>query len=98
MEKRSALTQARLCHQRLIRLNQLIISFIEQRLGLNITEKAAVCEKEDEKMIDISKNKIPKQAKEGDVLIIKADRIRFDLDETEERRKRIEKMTENLWE
>lgn len=58
----------------------------------------AVCEKEDQEMMEILRSEIPKEAKEGDVLIIKGDQIKIDLGETEERRKRIEKLTKNLWE
>lgn len=57
-----------------------------------------ICEKEDQGMIDLPRNIIPKKAKEGDVLIINGDQITLDLDETEKRKKRIKKMTENLWE
>ncbi|HEY5556308.1 DUF3006 domain-containing protein, partial [Acetobacterium sp.] len=47
----------------------------------------AVCEKEDRKMIDIERNKIPSSAKEGDVLDITNDQITIDFKETEKRKK-----------
>lgn len=59
--------------------------------------KYAVCEKENLEMIDIEIEKIPKGAKEGDVLIIEGDNIRIDSEETENRKKRIEKLMDNLW-
>jgi len=57
----------------------------------------AVCEKEDRKMIDIERNKVPSTAKEGDVLNIINDRITIDHDETEKRKKEIEELTKDLW-
>ncbi|MPQ32418.1 DUF3006 domain-containing protein [Clostridium estertheticum] len=57
----------------------------------------AVCEKEDRTMMDISKEKVPSGAKEGDVLNIINDEITIDIKETEKRRKEIEKLTEDLW-
>ena len=58
----------------------------------------AVCEKEDRTMMNISKDKIPSGAKEGDVLNINNDMITIDIEETEKRHKEIEKLTEDLWE
>ena len=57
----------------------------------------AVCEKEDRKMIDIERNKIPSSAKEGDVLDITNDQITIDFKETEKRKKEIEELTKDLW-
>lgn len=57
----------------------------------------AVCEKEDQTMMDIEKNSIPKTAKEGDVLIINDNNIIIDTVETEIRKKQIEEMTKDLW-
>ncbi|MBW9146613.1 DUF3006 domain-containing protein [Clostridium sp. CM027] len=58
----------------------------------------AVCEKEDRTMIDIKRITLPSQAKEGDVLIINNNTITIDINETEKRRKEIQKLTEDLWE
>ena len=58
----------------------------------------AVCEKEDRTMIDIKRITLPYQAKEGDVLIINSNTITIDINETEKRRKEIQKLTEDLWE
>jgi pyruvate kinase len=57
----------------------------------------AVCEKENREMIDISKDSIPKEAKEGDVLNIDDGKITIDVLETEKRRKEINKLTKDLW-
>lgn len=57
----------------------------------------AVCEKENGKMIDIRKDCLPKEAKEGDVLDIKGDKIIIDVNETERRKKEIEELTKDLW-
>lgn len=57
----------------------------------------AVCEKEDRKMIDIERNKIPAIAKEGDVLDIIDDKITIDSETTEKRRREIEELTKDLW-
>lgn len=58
----------------------------------------AVCEKEDKTMINIEKNRLPKQANTGDVLLI-ADNGAISLDnkETEDRKKRIENIMEDIW-
>jgi hypothetical protein len=59
-------------------------------------DKTAVCEKPDRSMIDIPRSKLPKEAKEGDVLIIEGNSIRIDTITTEKRRKNAEsKMREN---
>ncbi|APC41038.1 DUF3006 domain-containing protein [Clostridium estertheticum] len=58
----------------------------------------AVCEKEDRTMTDISKDNIPPGAKEGDVLNVNNNIITIDIEETEKRKREIEKLTEDLWE
>ncbi|MBC8062336.1 MAG: DUF3006 domain-containing protein [Clostridiaceae bacterium] len=57
----------------------------------------AVCEKEDVTMIDIKRERLPKTAKEGDVLDICRDIITIDIEETKKRRERIEALTKDLW-
>ena len=52
--------------------------------------KFAVCEKEDRTMINIKKDEIPLEAKEGDILIIEGNKIAIDFAETEKRKKEIE--------
>lgn len=52
----------------------------------------AVVELENRDMADLPKALVPLGAKEGDIL-----EITIDEDETESRRQRIERMTEDLW-
>lgn len=54
----------------------------------------AVCEKENKTMIDIPKEILPEEAKEGDVLNIN---ISIDTEETENRKKIIEELTKDIW-
>lgn len=56
-----------------------------------------VCEKEDGTMIDIKRIRVPRDAKEGDVLNIDGDVITIDIEETARRRKKIEDLTKDLW-
>lgn len=57
----------------------------------------AVCENKNGEMVDIDKSKLPKEAKEGSVLIIKGDKIEIDYDETENKKNRIKKLMDLLW-
>jgi hypothetical protein len=57
----------------------------------------AVCEKEDRTMIDINKSDLPSDAKEGDVLNVDNNMVTIDIEETDKRRKEVEKLTEDLW-
>ena len=57
----------------------------------------AVCEKEDRTMINISKDKIPHNSKEGDILIIEGDKIEIDTDSTAKRKKVIDNLMNDLW-
>ena len=57
----------------------------------------AVCEKEDRIMMNIKRNDIPSEAKEGDVLNIINDKITIDNEETKKRKLEIEKLTKDLW-
>lgn len=57
----------------------------------------AICEKEDKTMVDIEKDKLPKNAKIGDVIEIARDSIYINTKETEKRRKEIEELTKDLW-
>jgi hypothetical protein len=57
----------------------------------------AICEKENREMIDIKRHRIPKEAKESDVLDIQGDKIIIDVEETEKRKKDIEELTKDLW-
>ena len=57
----------------------------------------AVCEKEDKTFINVKKNRIPHEAKEGYVINICGESITVDLDETKKRKKKIEEDVKNLW-
>jgi hypothetical protein len=57
----------------------------------------AVCERPDKTMINIQNSKLPNNAKEGDILLIKGDRIEINSDETAKRKKNIEKLMNDLW-
>lgn len=57
----------------------------------------AVCEKDDRTMIKLKKSEIPFSAKEGDVLIIEVGNIILDKEETEKRKREIERLTEDMW-
>lgn len=57
----------------------------------------AVVEIQNKEMINIEKIRLPKGAKEGDVLNI-GEEITIDYKETEKRKKEIEKMVEDLFE
>lgn len=57
----------------------------------------AICEKEDQIMINIEKTRLPTTAKEGDALIISDGSIIIDKLGTETRKKEIEELTKDLW-
>lgn len=71
-----------------------ILKFIIDRFE----EEFAVCENEKGIMVNVSRNKLPKEAKEGDVLIIENENIYIDVEETEKLRKEIEELTKDIWE
>lgn len=52
----------------------------------------AVCEKEDMTMIDISRSRLPKEAKEGDILVVEEDSIIIDVEATKVRREELERL------
>ena len=57
----------------------------------------AVCEKTDRTMINISRDKIPAEAKEGDILIIEGDNTQIDINGTAKRKKVIDDLMNDLW-
>ncbi|KAA8666300.1 DUF3006 domain-containing protein [Clostridium sp. HV4-5-A1G] len=57
----------------------------------------AVCEKEDKTMIDIKRINLPKNVKEGCVLDVCKDKITVNIEETEKRKKKIDSLTEDIW-
>ncbi|WML36412.1 DUF3006 domain-containing protein [Clostridium sp. OS1-26] len=56
----------------------------------------AIVELYDSKVINIEVNKIPKEAREGDVLSI-GEQITIDYEETKKRKNAIEKLSEDMW-
>ena len=57
----------------------------------------AVCEQADRTMVNILKDNIPQEAKEGDILIIEGDSIFIDVEGTAERKIRINRLMDDLW-
>ena len=58
----------------------------------------AVCEKSDKTMVDIELTQLPEDVKEGDILIEKDGNYELDLTETEQRRKRVQALMDDLFE
>lgn len=58
----------------------------------------AVCEDEKGKMVNIEIVKLPKDVREGDVVFEDKEVFRVDREETESRKNRIKKLTDDLWE
>lgn len=61
-------------------------------------DEYAVCEDENKKILNINKSKIPKQAKEGDIIIYRNGTYILDKEKTLNRKKYIEELTKDLWE
>lgn len=61
-------------------------------------DEYAVCEDENKKILNINKSKIPKQAKEGDIIIYRDGKYILDKEKTLNRKKYIEELTKDLWE
>ena len=57
----------------------------------------AVCEKADRTMLNIKRDKLPVDAKEGDALIIEGDVISIDVAETKKRKNTVNKLFSNLF-
>lgn len=57
----------------------------------------AVCEKTNREMIDIHKEKLPSNAKEGDVLTISGGTITINPEKRKAREERIQKLMNDLW-
>ena len=68
---------------------KLIIDYIEKDL--------VVCEREDGSQVHLDREKVPTEAKDGDVLIMSNDVYIIDKLSTTSRKKQIEKLTEELW-
>jgi metallophosphoesterase superfamily enzyme len=57
----------------------------------------AVCEREDRKMINIEKRRLPEGVKEGDAMIINGDVIKIERQETNQKKEEIKKLMDELW-
>ena len=57
----------------------------------------AVCEKEDRTMLNVKREKLPPDAKEGDALIIDGDIISIDIAETAKRKNIVRKLFADLF-
>ncbi len=57
----------------------------------------AVCEREDRTMINIPRSRLPRRAREGDILIIEGDSIKLDSAGTTRKKEAIEKLMKDLW-
>lgn len=57
----------------------------------------AVCEKPDRTMLNVNRNLLPSNVKEGDALIIEGDSIKIDSAETSKRKKKIKNLMNDLW-
>lgn len=58
----------------------------------------AIIEKENREFINIPRQDLPSEAKEGDVIIQVGAEFQIDESETAKRRKMIEELSRNLWE
>ncbi|MDY0404934.1 DUF3006 domain-containing protein [Virgibacillus sp. 179-BFC.A HS] len=58
----------------------------------------AVCEDDNGNTVDIARNKLPKHAKVGDVLLEANGTYKLDKKTTKQRRKEIEKLMDDVWE
>ncbi len=58
----------------------------------------AICEKPNREMMDIHKEKLPPNVKEGDVLMISGEQITIDPEKRKKREERIQDLMNDLWE
>lgn len=58
----------------------------------------AVCEDDKRNMVNIERNKLSPEVKEGDVLNVDDNIIKVDAKETHSRRDKVKKLTDGLWE
>ena len=58
----------------------------------------AICQGDDGHMQEIERRKIPKEAQEGDIIVLQGDKIFIDKEETLKMRDEIEKLMEELYE
>jgi hypothetical protein len=58
----------------------------------------AVCENDDKVMVNINKEELPSEIKEGDIIYKYDEKYMIDLEETKKRKQEIQDITKNLWE
>lgn len=61
-------------------------------------ENYAVCEDENKNMVNVNKENIPKDAKEGDMLVYVDGKYILNKEKALDRKKYIENLTKDLWE
>lgn len=57
----------------------------------------AICEKENKEMINIERNRLPPNAKEGDFLLVEENSISIAKTATLEQKKKIKELMDGLW-
>ena len=57
----------------------------------------AVCEDESQNFVDIEKAKLPKDAREGDIIIVNGDMITVDKESTKARKKEVQDLFDSLF-
>jgi len=86
-------------------MNKRVIKYFERKIIVSNVKlivdrfegEYAVCENEDGTMVDIRRDKLPKETKEGDVLIVEGDTFVIDVQATLERKEYIKKLMDDLW-
>lgn len=58
----------------------------------------AVCELEDGNFLDIEIELLPKEAKEGDTIVISEDCIEIDIEATKSRHEKMDELMRDMWE
>ena len=58
----------------------------------------AVCEDENKNIVNIKREIVPKEAKEGDILVQEKDKYVIDYNSVKARKKYIKELTNDLWE
>lgn len=57
----------------------------------------AVCEDENQNFVDVEKAKLPKDAREGDIIIVNGDKITVDKESTKARKKEVQDLFDSLF-
>ncbi len=62
-----------------------------------IEEKFAVCETDDLNFVNIELKMLPKNIKEGDIIIFDGQKYVLDIEKTRERKKEIDDLIKDIW-